>query len=67
MEKESKNLLKSYVDACNRYTKEKKQDVIHGKGHEVGSLGTFNQICRLRHRLLESILRENGFNENPIY
>lgn len=64
MEKESKDLLKNYVQACNRYAEEKKNNKVNPR---VGSLHTFNQCSELRHELLKAILKENGYEENPIY
>lgn len=64
MEKESKDLLKKYVQACNRYTEEKKNNQVNSR---VGSLNTFNQCTELRSKLLKALLKENGYDEGPIY
>lgn len=64
MEKESKDLLEKYVKVCNRYAEEKKNNQVNPR---VGSLHTFNQSLKLRSEFLKSILKENGYDDNPIY
>lgn len=64
MKKESKDLLEKYVKACNHYTEEKKNNQVNPR---VGSLHTFNQCLEFRGELLKAILKENGYDESPIY
>lgn len=64
MVKESKDLLEKYVKACDRYTEEKKNNQVN---HRVGSINTFNQCLEFRNELLKAIMKENGYDESPIY
>ena len=64
MEGKSKEIMKRYVAACDRYTQEKADNAVNSR---VGSLNTFNQCTELRSELLKAILKENGYGERKIY